>query len=116
MSNIDNFVQTKMPSEIMFYRPGMRYRPRNTYVIQYLPTLQYHDTDSYMPGVKLNRTYGINEALNVDLNIGTETGKAYWQVSGWRRYLHSGLRQYDYHLYDLGGVRGLKISSSNTTR
>ena len=110
----NNFVQTKMPSEIMFYRPGMRYRPRNTYVIQYLPTLQYHDTDSYMPGVKLNRTYGINEALNVDLNIGTETGKAYWQVSGWRRYLHSGLRKYDYHLYDLGGVRGLKISSSNT--
>ena len=110
----NNFVQTKMPTEIMFYRPGMRYRPRNTYVLQYHPTLQYHDTDSYMPGVKLKRTYGINEELNVDLNIGSETGKAYWQISGWRRYLHSGLRKYDYHLYDLGGVRGFKISTSNT--
>ena len=67
-----------------------------------------------MPGVKLKRTYGINEELNVDLNIGSETGKAYWQISGWRRYLHSGLRKYDYHLYDLGGIRGFKISTSNT--
>jgi len=109
----NNFVQTKMPSEILLYRPGMRYRPRNRYVIQYHPTLQYHDIDSYMPGIKLNRTYGINEELNVDFNLGSETGKGYWQISGWRRYLHSGLRKYDYHLYDLGGVRGLRISTSN---
>ena len=71
-------------------------------MIQYHPTLQYHDIDSYMPGIKLNRTYGINEELNVDFN-GSRNRQGLLEISGWRRYLHSGLRKYDYHLYDLGG-------------
>ena len=109
----NNFIQTKMPSEIMFYRPGMRYLPRNKYVLQYYPTVQYHDVDGYMPGVKLKRTYGINEELNFDLNVGAETGSASWKISGWRRYLHNGMRKYDYRLYDFGGVRGFGVSTSN---
>ncbi|HBO87546.1 MAG TPA: hypothetical protein DD620_02205 [Verrucomicrobia bacterium] len=109
----NNFVQTKMPSETMFYRPGMRYRPRNKYVLQYHPTVYYHDADGYIPGLKLKRNYGINEELNFDLNVGAETGMPYWEISGWRRYLHSGMRKYDYRLYDFGGVRGFGISTSN---
>jgi hypothetical protein len=109
----NNFIQTKMPSEIMFYRPGMRYLPRNKYVLQYYPTVQYHDVDGYMPGIKLKRNYGINEELNFDLNVGAETGSASWKISGWRRYLHKGMRKYDYHLYDFGGVRGFGVSTSN---
>ena len=66
-----------------------------------------------MPGVKLKRNYGINEELNFDLNVGAETGSASWKISGWRRYLHNGMRKYDYRLYDFGGVRGFGVSTSN---
>ena len=109
----NNFVQTKMPSERMFYRPSMRYLPRNKYVMQYYPTMQYHDVDGYTPGLKLKRNYGINEELNVDLNVGAETGKVLWKISGWRRNLHKGMRKNDYYIYDFGGVKGFGVSSSN---
>jgi hypothetical protein len=109
----NNFVQTKMPSELMFYRPGMRYLPRNKYVLQYHPTMQYHDIDGYAPGVKLKRNYGLNEELIFDLNVGGDSGQTLWKISGWRRYLHKGMRKNSYYLYDFGGVRGFGVSSSN---
>ena len=108
----NNFTGAKMPSEVMLYRPGMRYMPRSKYVIQYHPTVQYHDLDGYMPGLKLKRSYGLNEEVIVDLNIGAETGNTSWKVSGWKRDLHKGMRKNSYYAFDFGGIKGFGVSSS----
>ena len=70
-----------MKKEIMFYRPGMRYNPRNRYVVQYHPTLHYLDKDGYMPGFSFKRSYSMLEYVESDLNVGLENKGNFLQNS-----------------------------------
>ena len=100
-----------MKSEKMFYRPGMRYQPRNRMVKQWHPTVHYLEKDGAVPGLRLRKSYGLLESVMTDINVGTETGKVFWKVSGWNRDLFKGMDKNYFHAYDLGGVSGYGLHS-----
>ena len=100
----------KMTKETMFYRPGMRYLPRNRYVIQYHPTLHYLDKDGYLPGFKTKSSYGMLDYFESDLNVSLETKKTFYKISGWTRTPLKSIDQINYHMFDLQGVRGSGLS------
>ena len=95
-----------MPNETMFYRPGMRYFPRNRYVVQYHPTLHYLDKDGYMPGFSFKRSYSMLEYVESDLNVGLETKETFYKLAGWTKRPHKSIDQINYHIFDFRGVRG----------
>ena len=95
-----------MPNETMFYRPGMRYSPRNRYVVQYHPTLHYLDKDGYMPGFSFKRSYSMLEYVESDLNVGLETKETFYKLAGWTKRPHKSIDQINYHIFDFRGVRG----------
>ena len=95
-----------MPNETMFYRPGMRYFPRNRYVVQYHPTLHYLDKDGFMPGFRFKRSYSMLEYVESDLNVGLETKETFYKIAGWTKRPHKSIDQIDYHIFDFRGVRG----------
>ena len=99
-----------MPSEIMFYRPGMRYFPRNRYVVQYHPTLHYLDKDGYLPGFSFKRSYSMLEYVESDLNIGLKTKETFYKIAGWTKRPHSSIDQINYQIFNFRGVRGSGIS------
>ena len=101
----------KMQSEKMFYRPGMRYQPRNRMVKQWHPTVHYLAKDEVIPGLRLRKSYGLLESVMTDINVGTETGKVFWKVSGWNRDLFKGMDKNYFHAYNLGGVSGYGLNS-----
>ncbi|MEA1882845.1 MAG: M1 family metallopeptidase [Candidatus Marinimicrobia bacterium] len=103
----------KMPSEKMFYRPGMRYTPRNKFVKQWHPTIHYLEKDGAIPGLRLRNSYGLLESVTTDINVGTETGKVFWKINGWNRKLVKGMDKNYFHFYNLGGVSGYGL---NTTK
>ena len=96
----------KMTGETMFYRPGMRYLPRNRYVIQYHPTLHYLEKDGYMPGFRFKRSYSMLEYVESDLNVGLETKETFYKIAGWTKRPHKSIDQINYHIFDFRGVRG----------
>ncbi len=104
----------KMPTEKMFYRPGMRYTPRTKSVLQWMPTVHYLEKDGYMPGIRNRRTYGILQDVTTAFNVGTETGKVFWEISGWSRNLFKGMDKNHFHFYNLGGVSGYGLSSTKS--
>ena len=101
----------RMPSEKMFYRPGMRYSPRNKFLKQVHPTVHYLEPDGTMPGVRLRKSYGLQTYVETDINVGMETGNVFWKVSGWNRHLFKGMDKNYFHAYDLGGVSGYGLHS-----
>jgi len=100
-----------MPAERMLYRPGMRYTPRNRFVMQMHPTVHYLQTDGYMPGLRIRKSYGLVEYTEADINVGTETNEIFWKISGWRRNLFKGLDKSHFHFYNLGGVNGYGLNT-----
>ena len=102
----------KMPKEKLFYRPGMRYQPRNRFLRQWYPTVHYLEKDGYIPGFRNIRSYGLLQEITTDINVGTETGKIFWKISGWNRNLFKGIGKKNFYIYNLGGVSGFGISSS----
>ena len=103
----------KIPTEKMFYRPSMRYLPRTKSVLQWMPTIHYLDKDGFMPGIRNRRIYGILEDVTTAINVSIETGKVFWEVSGWNRNLFKGMEKNNFHFYNLGGVSGVGLSSTN---
>jgi hypothetical protein len=101
----------KMPAEKIFYRPGMRFTPRNRVVKQWHPTIHSLDRDGAMPGLRLRKSYGLLESVTTDINLGTETGKVFWKISGWNRNLFKGMDKNYFHFYNLGGVNGFGMNS-----
>lgn len=96
----------RMGSLYMLYRPGMNFNPRDKYVIQWLPTIQYHEIDQIMPGIKLSRKYGPWQFEEAGVQVGSKTGRVFWSLNG--RFINplgnNNLR-INYKLYDLGAVR-----------
>jgi len=90
----------------MFYRPGMRYNPRNRYVVQYHPILHYLDKDGYLPGFRTKISYSTLEYVEADLNIGLKTKKPLYSIWGGRRRSFKDIDQINYYIFDLQGVRG----------
>ena len=101
----NNFTGT-MKKETMFYRPGMRYNPRNRYVVQYHPILHYLDKDGYLPGFRTKISYSTLEYVEADLNIGLKTKKPFYSIWGGRRRSFKDIDQINYYIFDLQGVRG----------
>ena len=101
----NNFTGT-MKKETMFYRPGMRYNPRNRYVVQYHPILHYLDKDGYLPGFRTKISYSTLEYVEADLNIGLKTKKPFYSIWGGRRRAFKDIDQINYYIFDLQGVRG----------
>ena len=101
----NNFTGT-MKRERMFYRPGMRYNPRNRYVVQYHPILHYLDKDGYLPGFRTKISYSTLEYVEADLNIGLKTKKPLYSIWGRRRRSFKDIDQINYYIFDLQGVRG----------
>ena len=104
----------RMPTEKMFYRPGMRYMPRTKSVLQWMPTVHYLEKDGYMPGIRNRRTYGILQDVTTAVNVGIETGQVFWDVSGWSRNLFKGMDKNHFHFYNLGAVSGVGLSSTKS--
>ena len=96
----------RMTSETMFYKPGMRYLPRNKYVVQYHPTLHYLDKDGYLPGFRYKSSYGMLDYFESDLNVGLETKETFYKIVGWTKKPHKSIDQINYHIFDFRGVRG----------
>lgn len=105
----------RVPQEIMLTRPGMNYNPREKYVLQWNPTVNYHALDGAIPGISFNRKYSPWENLDGLLSIGIESSKIFWSVSGWRKNpLVLNAPKVRFHAYDLGGVSsyGFQIEKS----
>ena len=62
---------TKMDHKFIFDWPGMSYNPRATIVYRWLPSLYYNHEDSYIPGLRIDRTYGHWEKKRLWLNYAT---------------------------------------------
>ncbi len=102
----------RIPKEIMFYRPGMRYNPRDRVVIQWLPTAQYHDLDKVIPGIQIKKTYGLWESSSASLHFGPESKKVFWSIKGWKKHpLKSNGGKMRYHAYNFGGVSGYGLKA-----
>lgn len=101
----------QMPAEWSFNWPGMNYRPRDRYLIQWAPRLEYHELDGWMPGVGLLRRYGPWEETAVRLNYALASRRIYWYASGWRRPVHwTGDWRWRFLVFNQGGVAGLGTS------
>ena len=98
----------RMPSEHIFYSPGMQYRPRNRYVQEWLPTVHYSPKGNYLFGLKHKAYYSFIEELVTTINLGSE--EATWSIAGWRRNLHNGMNKSFFRLYDFGLIRGAEFS------
>lgn len=110
----NNFRST-MPAEFYFNWPGMKYNPRNRYIVAWNPTLAYHEEDGLIPGITLSRSYGIWEKTWLNLGAGTASGNIYGGIRGWRRpvYILRGTT-WEYSLYSYSGVRGGSLTMSYT--
>jgi len=96
----------RMGSIYLFRRPGMNYRPRDKYVVQWRPAVQYHALDHIMPGIKLWRTYGPWQQDEVSALLGSRTGQVFWSLKGWRKNpLGLNNIKINYSINDLGAVR-----------
>ena len=104
-----NNFSTKMPEERMLYRPGMNYQPRNKYVLQYYPTVHYLDKDGYMPGFNFIKTYSNLENIESSFNLGTKTKKVFYSINGWTKTPHKNIDQFNYQIYNFGGVEGIAM-------
>lgn len=99
-----------MKAELMFYRPGMRYQPRNRYVIQYHPTLHYLNKDGYLPGISVKSSYAKMEYIEAGLNIGQKSKKPFYSIGGWTKRPFKNIDQINYFIVDFQGVRGSGIT------
>ena len=99
----------RMPSEHIFYSPGMNYNPRNRYVQEWLPTLHYSPSGNYLAGLRHKAHYSFVQELITTINIGSND-KAVWSMSGWQRNLHHGLDRSLFKMYDFDLIRGLELS------
>ena len=85
---------TKLSSKILFDWPGMNYKPRNQIIYSWLPSLQYNNTDKYIPGIKVRRSYGNYENQSFQINYSTSVDSIknknllYWSYSGSFKPVH----------------------------
>ena len=85
---------TKIDHKLIFDWPGMSYNPRDTIVYRWLPSLFYNNEDGYMPGVRIDRTYGhwtkkrlwVNYAMAKDSV--SNSNNFYWSYSSVVKPVH----------------------------
>lgn len=110
----NNYTGT-MPTEWMLTRPGMNYNPRDKYLVQWNPTVHYHDLDGYMPGVKAVRKYGQWLYSEAAVNVGSKTGEVFWSLKGWSKTpLKVKGTRINYRAYNFGAVSGYGLNFSNS--
>ena len=100
---------TNMEITPMFDWPGLRYNPRNKYVIRWMPNFYYHQESSgFAPGLTLDFDYGPYEGTTVRANYAYETQDLYWYLGGWRQPVHFFPRTtFHYWAYNRPGVKEL---------
>ncbi|NOZ74965.1 MAG: M1 family metallopeptidase [FCB group bacterium] len=106
-----NNMSGKFPTEFMFRWPGMYYQPRNANLVTWSPLLYYQDVDGAMPGVSLRKSYGPWESTEARIVFSPETGRIFYDLSGWRKPTHhpQGNRWFSFHAFDFGGAEGVKV-------
>ncbi len=104
----------RMKRESQFRWIDTNYNPRNRYFIRWTPTLAYHKSDGYIPGIRISRKYSYWENIDFKLNYALDSNKMYWSYTGNRKPVHS-FQGYSssIHAYDLGAVSGYGVEIKN---
>ena len=104
-----------LPYKLLFRWPGMNVNHRNAFIMQWSPTVNYHDKDGFIPGFWFSRSYGPWHRADLQLHYGLDSEQVYWDLQTMRKPAHSNNNFiYNFHAFKQGGLSGLNWSLNNS--
>lgn len=104
-----------LPYKMLFRWPGMNVNHRNAFILQWSPSVNYHDRDGYIPGFWFSRSYGLWHRADLRLHYGLDSEEVYWDLQTMSKPAHSNNNvRYNFHVFKLGGLSGLNWSLNNS--
>ena len=104
-----------LPHKLLFRWPGMNVNHRDAYIVQWSPSVNYHNKDGFIPGFWFSRSYTPWHRADLRLHYGLDSKEVYWDLRTMRKPSHSNNNFiYNFHAFKQGGLSGLNWSVNNS--